>query len=94
MGDGDASFPLPPHGLSLASHTNHPPDLSVVLDSHEQALQRLISRAVPQDKLPSLIETIFSDSDVTKVVDRLQENNAQDFIDIIDDVCRHALSFR
>ena len=54
--------------------------------------QWLFSPTVPQDELPSLIETIFSDEKMTKMIDNLQESDAQAFIDVIDGV-RHHSSF-
>ena len=65
--------------------TQHLPGPSIAIDSQEQALQRLIARAVPHHELPSLIEMIFSGSE-TDVVDRLKGSDAQAFIDIIDEV--------
>ena len=38
--------------------------------------QRLSSPTVLQDELPSLIETIFSDEKMTKMIDNLQESDA------------------
>ena len=61
------------------------------MDNREQALQRLIRRIVPQDKVPSTIETIFSDGKVTDMIDRLRDSDAQAFIDVIDEVRRHSL---
>jgi len=58
----------------------------------EQAWQRLITRAVPCDELPSIIETIFSGRE-TDMVDRLRGNDAQAFVDIMDEVCHHVLYF-
>jgi hypothetical protein len=66
-----------------------PPDSSVVLDSHNQALQRLISRAVPQNELASLIKTVFSDKKVTDLLGRLRGSEVQAFIDAIDKVRHH-----
>jgi hypothetical protein len=68
-----------------------PPDLSVTLDHYDQAWQRLISGAAPQDELASLIETIFSSKKVTDRVNRLQGNDVQTFIDVLDAVWNHAL---
>ena len=67
---------------------NPPPDLSTVPDSHDQTLQRLVSRAVSQNELASLVETVFSNKKVTDTVDRLQGSDIQTFIDVIDEV-RH-----
>jgi hypothetical protein len=66
-----------------------PPDTPIVLDSHDQALQLLISRTVPQNELASLIETIFSNKKVTDVVDCLRGGEVQTFIDVIDEVRHH-----
>jgi hypothetical protein len=63
-----------------------PPDLSVTLDHYDQAWQRLIGGAVPQDELASLIETIFSSEKVSDRVNRLQGNDVQTFIDALDAV--------
>jgi len=57
------------------------------LPSYDQAWERLISGTVPQDELAPLIETVFSNGDVTSMVDGLQGNDAQTFIDVIDTVC-------
>lgn len=86
MGNGDATLPLPSAGLDIA---RHPPD-PVVIDSHEQAWQRLISGTIPRDELPSLIEGIFSGRK-TDMVDRLGGRDAQAFIDIMDEVRHHSL---
>ena len=68
------------------------PDQSIAIDSHKQALQQLISRTIPQDELPSLIETIFSDKKAIKTADPLQKSDAQAFIDVIDRV-RHYVPY-
>ena len=65
------------------------PDSSIAIDSHKQAWQKLISRTTPQDELPSLIETIFSDSKAIKTADPLQKTDAQAFIDVVDGVRHH-----
>jgi hypothetical protein len=67
------------------------PDPSVTLESYAQAWQRLISGAVPQDEIASLIGTILSNEKAINVVDRLQGNDVQTFIDVIDAVWHHAL---
>ena len=67
------------------------PDPSVTLDSYAQAWQRLISGAVPQDELASLIGTILSNEKAIDMVDRLRGNDVQTFIDVIDTVWHHAL---
>jgi hypothetical protein len=67
-----------------------PPDLSVTLNYYDQAWQRLISGAVHHDELASLIETIFSSEKVVDRVNRLQGNDVQTFIDVLDAVWHHA----
>ena len=71
--------PAPPH------------DPFIIINSYNQAWQRLVSGTVPQDELASLIEMIFSSKKTTDMVDRLQGDDAQTFIDMIDTVWRHAL---
>jgi len=65
------------------------PDPSVVIDSHEQVWQRLISHTIPQDELPSFIETIFSGKNATDMADSLQGSDAQALIDVIDEARHH-----
>lgn len=86
MSGGRASMLPPWPCLGPAWHTNDPLDPHIHIDSHEQALQCLINRAVSQVELPSLIEKIFSDWKVTEIVDCLQQNDMQVFIDVIDGV--------
>ena len=86
----DGSFMTDSLDLDPVLDTDLPPDPPIVPDSRDQALQLLISRAVPQNELASLIETIFSNK-VTDVVDRLQGSDVQTFIDVIDEVWRHTL---
>ena len=81
------SLPLP--GLDPTRHIDPP----IAIDSQEQALQRLITRAVPLDELPSLIDTIFSGRD-TRVVNRLRGGDAQAFVDIMDEVLHYIHYFR
>ena len=54
----------------------------------DQAWQRLISNAVPQDELTSLVKTVFLKENIIDLVNHLQEEHAQTFIDVIDTV-RH-----
>jgi hypothetical protein len=70
---------------------NPVPPPPVVLYSYDQAWQRLIGGAVPQDELASLVETIFSSEKATVMVDRPQGNDVQTFIDVIDVVWHRAL---
>ena len=83
---GGTSLPLPQPGLDPGRDVDDPPGASIVIDPREQAWRRLISRAVPQGELPSLIETLFSDGNATNMVDHLQGGDAQTFIDVIDGV--------
>jgi hypothetical protein len=46
----------------------------------------LVSDAVPQDELASLVETIVSNLKADDIVQSLRENEAQTFIDIMDEV--------
>jgi len=91
--DGDISVLLPSPCLDMAQHTNNPFDPPTTTDSYQQAWQRLINHTVPQDELPSLIETVFSGRGWTDMVDCLQVNDAQAFVDMIDWVSHRALYF-
>ena len=50
------------------------------------AWERLISQALPTDKRISLITSIFSDSSEIDTVNHLHGDDAQAFIDVIDEV--------
>lgn len=76
--------PTHPNNLNLLG----PP---VAIDSHEQTWQRWINRATPQDKLLSVVETLFSSREAIDVVDSLRGSDAQAFIDVMDEVGRHFL---
>ena len=66
-------------------------DLSVdTPDSGEQTLQRLLSGGIPQAELVSSIEAIFSSRRVIDMVGLLQGNDAQVFIDAVDEVCNNS----
>ena len=67
------------------------PGPSLVLDSGQRALERLISRFVPENELVSLLEAIFSSSRATETLRGLDGSDAQTCIDAIDGVCNHAL---
>ena len=58
------------------------------IGSHEQVLQCLVSRSFSKDELPSLLDTIFSSGGSTRLLLRLQRDNAQVIVDILDEV-RH-----
>ena len=73
-----------------AIHFSEPP---LALDP-EEAFRRLVGGAVPQDELPSLIETVVSNLKATNIVRRLQESDAQTFIDVIDQVYNITPSLR
>ena len=94
ISDGGASSLLPSLFLDPTRYTNDPPGPSIVTDFRERALQRLISRTVPKDELPPIIEAIFSSRKTTDMIDRLQESDAQAFIDVIDEVRHQTLYFR
>lgn len=66
-----------------------PPDPLIAVHPNERALQHLLSHAVPQDELPSLIGAIFSDSQATDAIDSLRGSDARTFIDVIDEVRHH-----
>ena len=72
--------------------TQYLPGPSITIDSKEQAWQRLITRAVPRDEFPSLIETVFSGKK-NDLVARLSGSDAQAFVDIMDEVRHHSLYF-
>ena len=84
---GEVGLPLslPP------GDTNHLSEPPLVSDSGGLALQRLVSRVIPQDELPSVIETIASNLKAADIVKRLRGNDAQTFADIIDQACHHVI---
>jgi len=84
----DAPLPLPSLCLEPTRDTDRP--LDPPIDSHEQAVQRLISGAVPHDELSPVIETIFSGRK-THIVDQLRGSDVQTFVDVIDEVRCHTL---
>ena len=71
---------------------NRPSEPPLIFDSHGQALQRLVSRSVPQDELSSVIETVVSNVSAAGIVKYLQGNDAQTFVDIMDLACHYAIS--
>jgi len=80
----------PPLALS-PDDTNHPSEPPLISDSDSRALQRLVSGAVPQDELPSAIETILSNVKAADIVRSLQRSDAQTFIDVMDEVRHHPI---
>lgn len=83
IGGSGFSLPLPPRD------TNNPSDPPLVSESCRRALQRLVNRAVPQDELPSVIETIVSSVKAANVVECLEGGDAQSFIDAISEARHH-----
>lgn len=79
MGESGLTLPPPP------GDTNHSSKLPLVPDSNKWALQHLISRAIPQHELSSIIETVFSNVKAADIVKCLQESDAQAFIDVLDE---------
>ena len=66
------------------------PGPSLILGSGKQALlQRLINRPIPEDGLISIIEAIFSKEKVSDIVEWLRRDNAQTFVDVVDEVRYH-----
>lgn len=59
------------------------------LYAYDQAWERLISSAVPQNQLSPLLETIFLEQKVHDIIDHLQGNEIQTFIDVIGAVSWH-----
>ena len=85
----ESSAPTPPPcdpARDIGPLSNAP----VILDSHNQAWQRLINSAVPKDELALLLEKVFSNQSIADMVDRLQEKHIQTLIDTIDTVRRYA----
>ena len=80
---GDIPLPL------LQGDTNRLSEPPPVLDRDKQALGRLLSRAVSQDELPSVIETIISNAKAADIAGSFRGSDAQTFIDIIDEASYH-----
>ena len=76
-----------PEDVVSSSSTSRP---SLVLDSGEGALQRLIGRPASEGEVVSLIEKIFSNRSAADVAS-LTKKDAQTFIDVMDKVCHDAL---
>ena len=84
---GGLYLPLPPVDM------DHPTEPSLISTPEKQALQRLVSRSAPQDELPSVIETVVSNVKAVDIVNCLKGDDAQTFIDVIDEVCHHTISW-
>lgn len=85
MGGSGLFLPSPP------GDTNHPSEPPLMPDPNQQALERLIARAVPQHELPSVIEAIFSNVKAANIVKCLQESDIRTFVDVWDEACHHAI---
>ena len=64
----------------------HNSSLFLTLTHTVLALKRLIERAFVLSELPLLIEAIFSNEDESDTVSSLRGDDAQTFIDVIDEV--------
>jgi len=51
----------------------------------------LVSRTVSQDELPFTIGMIVSNVKAADIAGCLQGSDAQTFVDVIDEVCHHAI---
>ena len=85
FGESSQPLPLPP------GDTNNLSELPLIPDSGGLALKRLVSRTVPQDELPSVIETIVSNLKAADIVEQLRGNDTQTFVDIIDEACHRSI---
>ena len=83
----DSPFPA----LNQPGDANNVPESPPVLisDSDKRTLQRLVGSSVPPDELPSLIKIIVSNVNPTDIAKCLEGSDAQTFIDVMDQVCRH-----
>ena len=82
-----SGLPLPPSPENM----NHISELLPILDPNKRALQRLVTRTIHQDELPSVIATIVSNVKASDIVECLQESDAQTFVDIMDEACHHTI---
>ena len=83
----ESGLPLP----LFPDDTNRPSEPPLVSGSDRRALQRLVSRAVSQDELSSVIETVLSNVKAADIVKCLQGREAQAFTDVIDEACHHPI---
>ena len=72
---------LPDSSADESSEPSH------VFDYGRRALRCLTSGAIPEDQLISTIEVIFSSGKVSDIVQCVEGNGAQMFIDIMNKVC-------
>lgn len=61
--------------------------------SEDPAWRRLISHSLTAEERISLITTISLDDDQVKMVEQLSGDDAQTFVDVIDEVITHKLTF-
>ena len=88
----DATISVPESGTSLT-----PPLLTLLgtltalrylpPNSNTPACRRLIIRAFAPHELPSLAEAIFSSKDEANIIRGLRRDDAQTFVDVLDEVC-------
>jgi len=76
--------PSPP--LPRRSYTKTDRSLILLLDLNTLACGRLIRRAFTLQELPALIKTIFSNKDERDAIRCLHRDDAQAFVDVIDEV--------
>ena len=76
------SIPLSPQ----PADADHPSELPPIPDSDRRALQHLVSGAVPQDQLASLIESIVTNVKAAAIVGCLRGTDVQKFIEVMDKV--------
>jgi len=62
------------------------PNSSVFLDFENSACKRLISRAYSQQETIELLEKIFTSKDEVKTIGYLRGEEAQAFINVLDEV--------
>lgn len=80
----------PPSPLFLGD-TSDLSEPSLLFDPDREALRRLVSRAVPQHELPSVIGAVVSNVKATDIIRCLQGSNAQTFIDVMDEACHRTV---
>ena len=77
--------------LPLLGDANQPSEPTLIPDSDKRILQRLVSSEVSKDELPSLIESIVSNIKAGDIVGCLNGNDAQIFVDVIDEARSQAI---
>lgn len=69
------------------------PDSSIIVDLDAPACRRLISHAFSPHEIIPLVEAVFTSQDEVKMIGYLRGDDAQTFIDVIDEVRPHTPSF-